>query len=63
MSSLIPASDNLAVMAALFAIAGLGFLGEKTRIGSHLTGAVLAILIAPSTSPDSNLTIPRNVMV
>jgi uncharacterized membrane protein len=45
-SSLIPASDNLAVMAALFTIAGLGFLGEKTRIGSHLTGAVLAILIA-----------------
>jgi uncharacterized membrane protein len=33
-------------MAALFIIAGLGFLGEKTRIGSHLTGAVIAILVA-----------------
>jgi uncharacterized membrane protein len=33
-------------MAALFVIAGLGFLGEKTRIGSHLTGAVIAILVA-----------------
>jgi len=33
-------------MAALFIIAGLGFLGEKTKIGSHLTGAVIAILVA-----------------
>ncbi|MEP5766615.1 MAG: DUF819 family protein [Halieaceae bacterium] len=42
--SLIAADNNGAVMAALFVIAGLGFLGERTRIGSHLTGAVLAIL-------------------
>ncbi len=42
--SLIPADQHLAVMAALFVIAALGFLGEKTRIGSHLTGAVIAIL-------------------
>jgi uncharacterized membrane protein len=31
-------------MAALFVIAGLGFLGERTRIGSQITGAVIAIL-------------------
>lgn len=42
--SIIPADNHTAVMAALFLIAGLGFLGEKTRIGSHLTGAVIAIL-------------------
>ena len=42
--SLISADNHLAVAAALFAIAGLGFLGERTRIGSHLTGAVIAIL-------------------
>ncbi|MEE4660473.1 MAG: DUF819 family protein [Halieaceae bacterium] len=43
---LIPADQHLAVMAALFGIAGLGFLGEKTRLGAHLTGAVIAILLA-----------------
>lgn len=42
--SIIPADNHMAVMAALFVIAGIGFLGEKTRIGSHLTGAVIAIL-------------------
>jgi len=42
--SLLSADNHTAVMAALFIIAGLGFLGEKTRIGSHLTGAVIAIL-------------------
>ncbi len=42
--SLISADSHMAVMAALFIIAGLGFLGEKTRIGSHVTGAVIAIL-------------------
>ncbi len=34
----------MAVMAALFAIAAMGFLLEKTRIGAMLTGAVIAIL-------------------
>ena len=42
--SLIPADNNMAVMAALFAIAAIGFLAERTRIGAHLTGAVIAIL-------------------
>ncbi|HBO11221.1 MAG TPA: hypothetical protein DD491_00385, partial [Halieaceae bacterium] len=31
-------------MAGLFAIAGAAFLLERTRIGGHLTGAVIAIL-------------------
>ncbi|MEP1594480.1 MAG: DUF819 family protein, partial [Halieaceae bacterium] len=44
--SLIPADNHLAVMAALFVIAGAGFLMEKTRLGAQLTGAVAAILIA-----------------
>ncbi|WP_300542300.1 DUF819 family protein [Maricaulis sp.] len=44
--SLIPADNHLAVMAALFAIAGAGFLLEKTRIGALVTGAVSAIFIA-----------------
>ena len=44
--SLIPADNNLAVMAALFMIAGAGFLMEKTRIGALLTGAVWAIFFA-----------------
>ena len=43
---LIPSENPMAVMAALFVIAGLGFIGEKTRIGSHLTGAVITILAA-----------------
>ena len=30
----------------LFVIAGTAFLAEKTKIGSHLTGAVIAILAA-----------------
>ena len=42
--SLVSSDNHMAVMAALFVIAGIGFLGEKTRIGSHLTGAVIAIL-------------------
>jgi len=42
--SLIPPDDNLAVMAALFIIAGGAFVLEKTRIGANLTGAVIAIL-------------------
>lgn len=44
--SLIPADNHLAVMAALFVIAGIGFLLEKTRYGALLTGAVWAIFIA-----------------
>ena len=34
----------MAVMAALFAIAGVAFLLEQTRLGANLTGAVIAIL-------------------
>jgi uncharacterized membrane protein len=44
--TLLPADNHMAIMAALFVIAALGFLGEKTRVGSHLTGAVIAILTA-----------------
>jgi uncharacterized membrane protein len=42
----IPADNHMAVMAALFVIAGAGFLMEKTRIGALLTGAVWAIAFA-----------------
>ncbi len=38
------ADNHSAIMAALFVIAGLGFLGEKTRLGAQLTGAVIVIL-------------------
>ena len=38
------ADNHIAIMAALFVIAGLGFLGEKTRLGAQLTGAVIVIL-------------------
>ena len=44
--SLIAPDNHMAVMAALLVIAGLGFIGEKTRIGAQLTGAVIAILAA-----------------
>ncbi|HSM30202.1 MAG TPA: DUF819 family protein [Woeseiaceae bacterium] len=44
--TLISPDNDLALMAVLFVIAGLAFLAEKTRIGSHLTGAVIAILSA-----------------
>lgn len=44
--TLISPDNDLALMAALFVIAGASFLAEKTRIGSHLTGAVIAILAA-----------------
>ncbi|MDJ0748752.1 MAG: DUF819 family protein [Woeseiaceae bacterium] len=44
--TLIPADNHFALMAALFIIAGASFLAERTRIGSHLTGAVIAILAA-----------------
>ncbi len=44
--SLINPDNHIALMAVLFLIAGGAFLAEKTRIGSHLTGAVIAILAA-----------------
>ena len=44
--SLIPADNHLAVMAALFTIAAVAFLLEKTRIGALVTGTVSAIFIA-----------------
>ncbi len=44
--TLISADNHFALMAALFVIAGASFLAERTRIGSHLTGAVIAILTA-----------------
>lgn len=44
--TLISPDNEFALMAVLFAIAGMAFLAEKTRIGSHLTGAVIAILAA-----------------
>ena len=44
--TLISPDNDFALMAALFIIAGGAFLAERTRIGSHLTGAVIAILAA-----------------
>ncbi|MEE4174885.1 MAG: DUF819 family protein [Xanthomonadales bacterium] len=44
--TLIAPDNHLAIMAALFVIAGIGFLGEKTRLGAQLTGAVITILAA-----------------
>jgi uncharacterized membrane protein len=44
--SLISPDNDLGLMAVLFVIAGGAFLAERTRIGSHLTGAVIAILTA-----------------
>jgi uncharacterized membrane protein len=44
--TLIGSGNDFALMAALFVIAGSAFLAEKTRIGAHLTGAVIAILAA-----------------
>ena len=44
--TLISAENSIALMAGLFVIAGGSFLAERTRIGSHLTGAVIAILTA-----------------
>ena len=44
--SVISPDNHFALMAVLFVIAGASFLAEKTRIGSHLTGAVIAILAA-----------------
>lgn len=44
--TLIGADNDFALMAALFVIAGGAFLAERTKIGSHLTGTVIAILAA-----------------
>ena len=44
--TLISADNDFAIMAVLFVIAGASFLAERTRIGAHLTGAVIAILAA-----------------
>jgi uncharacterized membrane protein len=44
--TLIAPDNHLAIMAALFVIAAIGFLGEKTKIGAQLTGAVITILAA-----------------
>jgi uncharacterized membrane protein len=44
--TLISADNHFALMATLFVIAGASFMAERTRIGSHLTGAVIAILTA-----------------
>lgn len=44
--TLISPENDFALMAALFVIAGGAFLAEKTKVGSHLTGAVIAILAA-----------------
>lgn len=44
--TLISPENDFAIMAVLFVIAGSAFLAERTRIGSHLTGAVIAILAA-----------------
>jgi len=44
--TLISPDNDFALIAALFLIAGGAFLAERTRVGSHLTGAVIAILAA-----------------
>jgi len=48
--TLISPDNDLALMAVLFVIAGGAFLAERTRVGSHLTGAVIAILAAIATA-------------
>jgi uncharacterized membrane protein len=44
--TLIASENSIALMAALFVIAGGAFLAERTRIGANLTGAVIALLAA-----------------
>ena len=48
--TLISTDNHFALMAVLFLIAGGAFLAEKTRLGAHLTGAVIAILTAIATA-------------
>ena len=54
--TLISQDNDFAIMAVLFVIAGGAFVAEKTRWGSHLTGAVIAILsaIAAANMPTAN---------
>ncbi|MGR8932721.1 MAG: DUF819 family protein [Gammaproteobacteria bacterium] len=42
--SFISADNHIAIMAALFTIAALGFWAERTRVGAQLTGTVVVIL-------------------
>jgi len=44
--TLISPDNDFGIMATLFVIAGAAFLLERTRVGAHLTGAVIAILSA-----------------
>ena len=44
--TLIDPDQHLVVMTALFVIAALGLLAERTRVGAFLTGAVFSILVA-----------------
>jgi len=44
--SLISPDNSMAVMAGLFGISAAAFMLEKTRFGSQVTGAVIAILLA-----------------
>ena len=48
--TLIGPDNDFALMAVLFVIAGAAFIAERTRVGSHLTGAVIAILAAIAAS-------------
>ena len=57
--TLIGSDNSIALMAALFVIAGGAFLAERTRIGSHLTGAVQTIVGAASST--SSTTVGRGV--
>ncbi len=43
---MIAADNHIALMAALFTLAALGFWAERTRIGAQLTGTVVVILAA-----------------
>jgi len=42
--SLISPDNHIAILASLFVISAMAFLLERTRIGSQLTGAVIAII-------------------
>jgi hypothetical protein len=59
--TLIDSGNDFALMAALFVIAGAAFLAEKTRLGSHLTGAVIAILADRGGQPAHNSSLGPSV--
>jgi uncharacterized membrane protein len=44
--TLVSPDNDFGIMAVLFLIAGGAFLAERTKIGAHMTGAVIAILSA-----------------